>query len=120
MKFISTLALCVLPASVLAAPAASKRQDDVEAITDEILFDITLPEFTTRRNAQDPSYLDWTSDGCTDSPDNPLGFPYVPACNRHDFGVSIEFILLELSLWLSLRKRNMITNSRPPQVHQLP
>ncbi|KAI0151235.1 prokaryotic phospholipase A2-domain-containing protein [Pestalotiopsis sp. NC0098] len=86
MKFISTLALCVLPASVLAAPAASKRQDDVEAITDEILFDITLPEFTTRRNAQDPSYLDWTSDGCTDSPDNPLGFPYVPACNRHDFG----------------------------------
>jgi hypothetical protein len=85
MKFISLLALHALPAAVLAAPAADKRQD-VEAVTDEILFDITLPEFTTRRNAEDPSYLDWTSDGCTDSPDNPLGFPYVPACNRHDFG----------------------------------
>ncbi|ETS81250.1 hypothetical protein PFICI_06252 [Pestalotiopsis fici W106-1] len=86
MRFISTLSLCILPAAALAVPVADKRQDDVEAVTDEILFDITLPEFTTRRNAEDPSYLDWTSDGCTDSPDNPLGFPYEPACNRHDFG----------------------------------
>ncbi|KAK9425737.1 putative Phospholipase A2 [Seiridium unicorne] len=85
MRFISSLALYILPAAVLAAPAGVKRQD-VDAVTDEILFNITLPEFTTRRDALDPSYLDWDSDGCTDSPDNPLGFPYVPACNRHDFG----------------------------------
>jgi hypothetical protein len=102
MKFISTLSLCILPAVALAVPVAdnNKRQDDVEAVTDEILFDITLPEFTTRRDAEDPSYLNWTSDGCTDSPDNPLGFPYEPACNRHDFGVSIiyAFLMLNLSL----------------------
>ncbi|KAH8194509.1 hypothetical protein TruAng_011332 [Truncatella angustata] len=85
MKFISTLALSLLPAAVLAAPAPTEKRAN-EAITDEILFTITLPAFTTRRNALNPSYLDWTSDGCTDSPDNPLGFPYVPACNRHDFG----------------------------------
>ncbi|KAK6088847.1 hypothetical protein SCUP234_00051 [Seiridium cupressi] len=78
MRFISSLALYILPAAVLAAPAGVKRQD-VDAVIDEILFNITLPEFTTRRDALDPSYLDWDSDGCTDSPDNPLGFPYVPA-----------------------------------------
>jgi hypothetical protein len=27
-----------------------------------------------------------SSDGCTSSPDNPFGFPFTPACNRHDFG----------------------------------
>lgn len=84
MKFITTICLSLLPAA-FAAPAEHKRQD-VDTVTDEILFDITLPEFTTRRNALNPSYLDWESDGCTSSPDNPLGFPYVPACNRHDFG----------------------------------
>jgi hypothetical protein len=84
MKFTSSLVLCLLPA-VLAAPAADKRQD-VDAVTDTLLFDTSLPNFIVARNALNPSYLDWSSDGCTDSPDNPLGFPYVPACNRHDFG----------------------------------
>lgn len=62
-----------------------KRQD-VDAVTDQLLFDDTLPEFITARNAEDPPYLDWSSDGCSDSPDNPLGFPFEPACYRHDFG----------------------------------
>ncbi|RDA94073.1 hypothetical protein CP533_5291 [Ophiocordyceps camponoti-saundersi (nom. inval.)] len=30
--------------------------------------------------------LDFSSDGCTSAPDNPLGFNFTPACNRHDFG----------------------------------
>lgn len=55
-------------------------------MTDEILFCITLPQFTARRNKRDPPSLDWSSDGCTSSPDNPFGFPFVPACHRHDFG----------------------------------
>jgi hypothetical protein len=84
MKVTIFLALLFAPAG-LAAPTPHKRQD-IDTITDQILFDITLPEFETDRNALDPSDLDWTSDGCTDSPDNPLGFPYVPACHRHDFG----------------------------------
>ncbi|CRK45334.1 hypothetical protein BN1723_006561 [Verticillium longisporum] len=49
-------------------------------------FSLTLPQFTTRRNNRNPASLDWSSDGCTSSPDNPFGFPFVPACHRHDFG----------------------------------
>ncbi|KPM45012.1 hypothetical protein AK830_g1521 [Neonectria ditissima] len=58
----------------------------IQETTDELLFSVTLPQFTVRRNALNPPTLDWTSDGCTSSPDNPFGFPFVPACNRHDFG----------------------------------
>ncbi|KAK5651777.1 hypothetical protein OQA88_11644 [Cercophora sp. LCS_1] len=55
-------------------------------VTDQLLFSVTLPTFTQRRNAKNPSTLNWESDGCTSSPDNPFGFPFVPACHRHDFG----------------------------------
>ncbi|MCX5179273.1 phospholipase [Streptomyces virginiae] len=30
--------------------------------------------------------FDWSTDHCTSSPDNPLGFPFADACARHDFG----------------------------------
>jgi hypothetical protein len=30
--------------------------------------------------------FDWTTDYCSTSPDNPLGFPFKTACARHDFG----------------------------------
>lgn len=86
---LATLFFALAPAA-FALPTSkeslSRRQGDLVSITDQLLFNTTLPNFITRRNAQDPSTLDWTSDGCTDSPDNPFGFPYVPACNRHDFG----------------------------------
>ncbi|KAH7016130.1 prokaryotic phospholipase A2-domain-containing protein [Microdochium trichocladiopsis] len=39
-----------------------------------------------KHDARDPATLDWTTDDCMLSPDNPLGFPFVPACHRHDFG----------------------------------
>lgn len=57
-----------------------------DAIVDQLMFGITLPQFTARRNKKDPSTADWTSDGCTSSPDNPFGFPFIQACHRHDFG----------------------------------
>ncbi|KAI1111291.1 prokaryotic phospholipase A2-domain-containing protein [Nemania sp. NC0429] len=89
MKTITAL-LTLLPASlgVIASPLVQPeaRQSAAVAVTDDLLFDITLPAFTSRRNARNPSYLDWTSDECTSSPDNPLGFPFHPACERHDFG----------------------------------
>ncbi|KAL2183709.1 secretory phospholipase A2 [Thermothelomyces heterothallicus CBS 203.75] len=90
MKFLST-ALC-LASSVLALPSIGKadtalvpRQSAIQ-ITDQYLFDLTLPAFTAKRNARDPPSLIWDSDGCSSSPDNPFGFPFVPACHRHDFG----------------------------------
>ncbi|WP_327414083.1 phospholipase [Streptomyces sp. NBC_01233] len=30
--------------------------------------------------------FDWSTDHCTSSPDNPFGFPFATACDRHDFG----------------------------------
>ncbi len=31
-------------------------------------------------------HFDWSTDYCTTSPDNPLGFPFSASCARHDFG----------------------------------
>lgn len=77
----------LVPATFALGPVPiSARQTDLQTITDNYLFDISLPQFITYRNAKNPATLDWTSDGCTDSPDNPLGFNFEPACYRHDFG----------------------------------
>ncbi|KAK3337612.1 prokaryotic phospholipase A2-domain-containing protein [Cercophora scortea] len=88
MKF-TALALLLAPAA-LALPTGDitevQTRQSINTVTDQLLFSITLPAFTARRNAKNPATLDWSSDGCTDSPDNPFGFPFVPACNRHDFG----------------------------------
>lgn len=89
MKLLS-FAILVLPGALAfptqeADPMLSERQSAV-TITDELLFSITLPEFISRRNMRDPPTVDWTSDGCSYTPDNPFGFPFTPACNRHDFG----------------------------------
>ncbi|KAK4117908.1 hypothetical protein N656DRAFT_774132 [Canariomyces notabilis] len=89
MKLLTTL-LTLTPAVLgLALPAEGTtlalRQSSVQ-ITDQYLFSISLPAFTARRNARDPATLIWDSDGCSSSPDNPFGFPFIPACHRHDFG----------------------------------
>ncbi|KAG6010176.1 hypothetical protein E4U21_007653 [Claviceps maximensis] len=86
----SLLAAAAAAAGPLNAPHTKelKQRDDdpIFAMTDHQLFEISLGDFINDRNARSPSTLDWWSDGCTNSPDNPLGFPYTPACNRHDFG----------------------------------
>ncbi|KXX73317.1 hypothetical protein MMYC01_210242 [Madurella mycetomatis] len=88
MQLLSTL-FCLVPA-VLGLPAetdtALVARQTLNQITDQYLYSITLPTFTSRRNARNPPSLIWDSDGCSSSPDNPFGFPFVPACHRHDFG----------------------------------
>ena len=42
------------------------------------------PPKTLPTNPPLPS--DWSSNGCTASPDNPLGFDFLQSCQRHDFG----------------------------------
>jgi hypothetical protein len=59
----------------------------LRATTDHYLFDIPLDQFlTTRAENPYPEQLDWSSDGCTDAPNQPLGFDFTGSCNRHDFG----------------------------------
>ncbi|KAI5459304.1 prokaryotic phospholipase A2-domain-containing protein [Mariannaea sp. PMI_226] len=86
-----TSAFLVLLPGALSSPArridkALLERQTIQEVTDELLFTVTLPTFISRRNAKNPPTLDWSSDGCTDSPDNPFGFPFIPACYRHDFG----------------------------------
>ncbi|KAM7185464.1 Prokaryotic phospholipase A2 domain containing protein [Naviculisporaceae sp. PSN 640] len=89
---LTSVVLSLLPATALAFPTAGEapksmtKRQSATTVTDQLLFSITLPAFETRRNARNPSNLDWSSDGCSSSPDNPFGFPFVPACHRHDFG----------------------------------
>lgn len=89
MKF--NLLLASLLPTALALPSAEKdsslsSRQSANTVTDQLLFSFSLPTFTARRNARNPPTLIWTSDGCTSSPDNPFNFPFVPACQRHDFG----------------------------------
>ena len=45
-----------------------------------------MDKFQKARNAKNPSCFDWYSNACTLSPDRPLGFNFIPPCQRHDFG----------------------------------
>lgn len=85
MRFCGTIyAISLLPATTLAV--STTPHDDVETITDKYLFDTGLDDFSLYRTAAEPPTVIWHSDACTLSLDNPLGFEFEPACNRHDFG----------------------------------
>ncbi|MER5390389.1 phospholipase [Saccharopolyspora sp. NPDC002686] len=60
---------------------------ELRATTDEYLFSLSLDAFTqTRAEQPHADQLDWSSDGCSMSPDEPLGFKFRTSCDRHDFG----------------------------------
>lgn len=89
MKVSLLLPLALLPMSFALPNSLSrflKPRQNLEAATDALLFDDTMAEFQSARNSQNPSGLDWISDNCSNSPDNPLGFQFTPSCQRHDFG----------------------------------
>jgi len=46
---------------------------------------VALAAFVEHRG-QRPAPFDWSSDGCSKSPDRPFGFDFTAACWRHDFG----------------------------------
>lgn len=56
-------------------------------VTDTYLHSYSLNRFQNVRSQRPyAAQLDWSSDGCSSSPDNPFGFNFVKACYRHDFG----------------------------------
>jgi hypothetical protein len=75
----------VLAGGTTASAALDPAQ--LRQVTDQYIFSTSLNGFQTVR-AQQPygGQLDWSSDGCSNSPDNPFGFNFVKACHRHDFG----------------------------------
>lgn len=93
MKFITAALLTLVTLSYsLPLPRQTNtltpRQDlaTLEEETDTLLFDTSMDGFQAARDAQDPPELNWYSNGCTASPDTPLGYSFTPSCQRHDFG----------------------------------
>lgn len=52
-----------------------------------LIHSASLSDFITYRESQLslPSFLDWSSDGCSKSPDRPFGHDFLSCCIRHDF-----------------------------------
>lgn len=82
LSIIATWALSLLPATALALPVEGRQIDRqvLSSLTTQYIFDMAVGQFMTLRETQNPTALDWTSDGCSDSPDNPLGFDFVRTC----------------------------------------
>ncbi|KAH7371685.1 secretory phospholipase A2 [Pyrenochaeta sp. MPI-SDFR-AT-0127] len=83
--FLSILGLASL---AFAAPTQlAERQSNLQTVTDSYTFTISISQFISNRNNKvGPAELDWSSDGCSSSPDNPFGFDFQNSCYRHDFG----------------------------------
>ena len=89
MKYVAAVCFALLIACTTSSPLYTRvtsRQDDLEDLTDEILYDTSMMDFQARRGAKLPPELNWESNGCTDSPDEPLEWDFLPSCERHDFG----------------------------------
>jgi len=81
------LAAAALPlTTALPTTSTLTTRETIQETTDNLLFVKTMPQFQEARNARNPSTLDWSSDNCSSSPDNPLGFKFTQSCQRHDFG----------------------------------
>ncbi|MDQ3576323.1 MAG: phospholipase [Actinomycetota bacterium] len=81
--------IAAVVALVLGAGTASAdlSPTQLRTTTDSYIFNQSLSQFTATRNARPyANQLDWSSDACSNSPDNPLGFNFTQACHRHDFG----------------------------------
>jgi hypothetical protein len=66
---------------------ASAQAADIQSITDDYLFGVSLSQFESiRAGTPYADQLDWSSDACSWSPDKPIGFDFTPGCHRHDFG----------------------------------
>jgi len=78
----------LVPSVVSGLPwlAFSRQSSSLEAETDRLLFSTPISEFLRARESETPPGLDWSSNGCSFSLEEPLGFDFEPSCQRHDFG----------------------------------
>ncbi len=67
-------------------PTITFERRSVASVTDNLLYSVSLSTFLAAKAARNPSYLDWTDDGCSSSPDKPSGYNFLDSCKRHDFG----------------------------------
>ncbi|KAJ6780330.1 hypothetical protein PWT90_05327 [Aphanocladium album] len=74
------------PANVARAVLENRATTCSKAATDKLLFKASMTTFQKARKAKNPSKCNWSSDGCSWSPDKPDGYNFLPSCQRHDFG----------------------------------
>lgn len=85
--FVTTIAMVGTLFVGVGTAQAALDPAQLRSVTDQYLHSTSLGAFQTLRSQQPyRDQLDWSSDGCSNSPDNPLGFNLVRACYRHDFG----------------------------------
>ncbi|WP_017627100.1 phospholipase [Nocardiopsis chromatogenes] len=80
-------AAVTLPLAAAPAQADTLPPDELRRVTDAYVFDYALDDFiaVSEQRPHEPQ-LDWSNDGCSMSPDQPLGYDFNPGCVRHDFG----------------------------------
>ncbi|MFH8288884.1 phospholipase [Streptomyces sp. NPDC018059] len=75
---------------VTAAPAAAVPADKAQVLSRWTQTDVTSYQAWVSADANRGAWsaygFNWTTDYCSTSPDNPLGFPFKTSCARHDFG----------------------------------
>ncbi|KFY65803.1 hypothetical protein V496_02324 [Pseudogymnoascus sp. VKM F-4515 (FW-2607)] len=72
--------------SMIARAELETRATCSKAATDKLIFKVSINSFEKARKAKNPSKCNWSSDGCSWSPDKPDGYNFLPSCHRHDFG----------------------------------
>ncbi|KFZ09173.1 hypothetical protein V502_08877 [Pseudogymnoascus sp. VKM F-4520 (FW-2644)] len=86
----ASTSVSALPTSESASMAAraelESRATCSKAATDKLIFKVSINSFEMARKAKNPSKCNWSSDGCSWSPDKLDGYNFIPSCHRHDFG----------------------------------
>lgn len=84
--FVALLAPIGAQRNAEAAPAKLSVQQ-LNQTTDRYLFDTSQGKFRKLRKEKPYNgQLNWTTDTCSWSPDQPQGYDFRTACQRHDFG----------------------------------
>jgi Prokaryotic phospholipase A2 len=89
--FAATVAACLLTVLGLAAPAVAVTQEQRLAVLSSWTQTSASSYGAWNSARQNQSgwadyAFDWSTDLCSASPDNPLGFDFRLSCHRHDFG----------------------------------
>src|SRR5689334_6208169 len=84
----SVMALATITATATAASAAPADKPQVLSSWTQTSASSYNTWVAARGNqgAWSAYAFDWSTDYCSTSPDNPLGFPFATSCARHDFG----------------------------------
>ncbi|MFI5840683.1 phospholipase [Catenuloplanes sp. NPDC051500] len=87
-----TVLVALLAVLAIASPAAAAVTPQQKAATLASFTQTSAASFNTWNSARQnqgawAEYgFDWSTDYCSSSPDNPLGFDFTLSCYRHDFG----------------------------------